>query len=223
MLFGEELRELQQLAPVPFDAAAVRFNDGKIGPDRAFWAGTMDLKAADPIASLYRLAASAGTAAVSSAAAGVKVEEMQRGLTISNGIGWSPDARTMYLTDSKAGAIFSYDFDAAAGRIQNRRVLVQDTEQAGVPDGMAVDVEGNIWSARWGGGAVICYGPDGKQRARIDIPAIHVSSCCFGGDRLDTLYITTARYGLAEPGELDGALFACDRAGRGRPPYRFPV
>ena len=222
VLLDEDLCAAQPFEGVPFDDKNVRFNDGKIGPDRAFWVGTMDLKATDPIASLYRLAALEGTTAAS-LGSGVEVREMERGLTISNGIGWSPDARKMYLTDSKTGTIFSYDFDVAAGRMQNRRNLIRDTEQSGVPDGMAVDAEGNIWSARWGGGTVICYDPKGTQRARIELPAVLVSSCCFGGDHLDTLYITTARYGLAEPGELDGALFACNRAGRGRPSYRFSV
>jgi sugar lactone lactonase YvrE len=127
----------------------------------------------------------------------------------------------MYLTDSKPSVIYCYDFDGETGTIENRTVLVQDTEQPGVPDGLAVDAEGNIWSARWGAGAVICYDPKGNERARIELPAAHVSSCCFGGEGLDILYITTARFGLDHPGELDGALFACDCAGRGAEPYRF--
>jgi sugar lactone lactonase YvrE len=231
LLFHGVLSEHETIAGIPFDAASVRFNDGKIGPDGAFWVGTMDLNGRDFIGALYRLAAgctgnsgsrqdrtvlSAGTTELCT-----EVGEVEKGLTISNGIGWSPDAGSMYLTDSKDCVIYRYDFDRERGIIENQTVFVQDTERTGVPDGLAVDAEGNLWSARWGAGAVICYDPKGHERARIELPAVHVSSCCFGGEALDILYITTARYGLANPGTLDGALFACDRAGKGAEPYRF--
>jgi sugar lactone lactonase YvrE len=119
--------------------------------------------------------------------------------------------------------IWRYDFDARDGSIANRRVFVDKADGPGVPDGLAVDAEGNVWSARWGAGAVICYDPSGRQRVRLEVPAPHSSSCCFGGDRLEVLYITSARYGLESPGELDGALFACQcPAGvRGQEPYLF--
>jgi sugar lactone lactonase YvrE len=231
LLFRGGLNAHDIIAEVPFDAASVRFNDGKIGPDGAFWVGTMDLNARDPIGALYRLAAtrttdpesgSRGTGPPSGKRAPrTEVREMEAGLTISNGIGWSPDARSMYLTDSNEGTIYCYEFDRERGAIESRTVLVHDAEHPGVPDGLAVDAEGNLWSARWGAGAVICYDPKGNEWARIDLPAEHVSSCCFGGDGLGILYITTARFGLDHPGELDGALFACDSAGRGVEPYRF--
>jgi sugar lactone lactonase YvrE len=88
---------------------------------------------------------------------------------------------------------------------------------------MAVDADGNLWSASWGGGAVVCYDPEGRKRAQIDLPAVQASSCCFGGDNFDILFITTARDGLTNPGELDGALFACDCAGQGKKPYCFRI
>jgi sugar lactone lactonase YvrE len=231
LLLHSDLADHNIIAEVPFDAASVRFNDGKIGPDGAFWVGTMDLNTRDPIGVLYRLVADRSGVPVSQAdgeagspgLAGLRtaVRQVEKGLTISNGIGWSPDGGTMYLTDSKKCVIYRYDFDKETGTIENRAVFVQDEERAGVPDGLAVDAEGNLWSARWGAAAVICYDPKGLQRARIELPAAHVSSCCFGGDSLDTLYITTARFGLAHPGELDGALFACHSAGRGAAPYLF--
>ena len=233
LLFHSGLTDHEIIAEIPFDAASVRFNDGKIGPDGRFWVGTMDLKARDPIGALYRLvAACTGKSGFCSdtsvippgqAAFCAEVREVEKGLTISNGIGWSPDAESMYLTDSKECVIYRYDFNKEAGTIRNRTVLVQDPERTGAPDGLAVDTDGNLWSARWGAGAVICYDPEGNERARIELPAVQVSSCCFGGNDLDILYITTARYGLAKPGPLDGALFACDDAGRGAAPYRFRI
>ena len=231
LLFHGGLEEHEIIAEIPFDAASVRFNDGKIGPDGAFWVGTMDLNARDPIGVLYRLGVNpSGDSGSGNRGTGptpgkrtllTEVREMEVGLTISNGIGWSPDARSMYLTDSKQSAIYRYNFDRDRGTIEDRTVVVQDVEQPGVPDGLAVDVDGNLWSARWGAGAVICYDPKGNERARIDLPAVHVSSCCFGGENLDTLFITTACISLTHPGELDGALFACNNAGRGAEPYRF--
>jgi sugar lactone lactonase YvrE len=127
----------------------------------------------------------------------------------------------MYLTESGDGVIFRYDFEAGSGTMRNRRIFVHDAERPGVPDGLAMDAEGNLWSARWGAGEVICYDPEGVERARIELPARQPSSCCFGGDNLDILYITSARYGLEEPGELDGALFGCDCGVRGGQVYRF--
>jgi len=218
LVFRNRFDSHELVGAVPFDAAAVRFNDGKIGPDGAFWAGTMDLNAREPIGALYRLTAGdrdgeAGT--------GSKVRTVEEQMTISNGIGWSPDTRIMYLTDSNDTAIYSYDFDAATGTIENRRVFVRDTERPGAPDGLSVDSEGNVWSARWGGGAVICYDPRGKERDVINLPALNTSSCCFGGESLDVLYITTARFGLENPEELDGALFACSCGKKGQKPYVF--
>jgi sugar lactone lactonase YvrE len=231
LLLHNDLADHEIIAEVPFDAASVRFNDGKIGPDGAFWVGTMDLNARDPIGTLFRMTATRtgnsqsgkdGTGlSRSDGAFRTEVREMEEGLTISNGIGWSPDGLCMYLTDSKKCAIYRYDFHGETGTIENRTIVVQDTERAGVPDGLAVDTEGNLWSARWGAGAVIGYDSTGNERARIELPAVHASSCCFGGEDLDILYITTARFGLNHPGELDGALFACDRAGRGAEPHRF--
>jgi sugar lactone lactonase YvrE len=187
----------------------------------------MDLNARDPIASLFRLTALAAdpTAAGLESPGGysASLQRVERDLTISNGIGWSPDGKTMYLTDSGPGVIWQYDFDAQRGLIRNRRIFVGKADRRGVPDGLAVDAEGNVWSARWGAGVVICYDAQGKQRALIELPALHTTSCCFGGADLDVLYITTARHGLQEPGELDGALFACDGSGRGQEPYLFAL
>ena len=113
-----------------------RFNDGATDRQGRFWAGTM---CDNPTSSLYRLDP------------GGAVHKMERGLTISNGIGWSPDNRTMYLTNSPKGVIYAYDFDPASGSISNRRHFVYTPDDPTQPDGLTVDAEGFVWSARWGG------------------------------------------------------------------------
>lgn len=209
VLWDGDGSHLEQVEPESFDPGVVRFNDGKAGPDGAFWAGTMDLNASRPVASLYRLAPSIERA--------FTVTEKERNLIISNGIGWSPDGSYMYLTDTGKETIYRYDFDTDTGEIENRITLIHDTERSGVPDGLAVDEDGFIWSARWGGGQVACYDPEGRCVNGISVPALQPSSCCFGGENLDRLYITSARFGIAEDtlGEYDGALFCCDPGVRG--------
>ena len=195
---------LEPLAREPFDSALVRFNDGKTGPDGAFWVGTMDLNACEPVASLYRLSRNNdGT---------FSAREAERGLIISNGIGWSPDARFMYLTDTGRGRIYRYDFDRTDGSIGNRIDFIHDTQRPGVPDGLAVDEEGGIWSARWGGGMIARYNREGRCTMEVKVPAIQPTSCCFAGENLEKLYITSARYGLDDVvvTEYDGAVFVCE-------------
>ncbi len=166
-----------------------RFNDGAVDCQGRFWAGTM----CDPPQAceesegcLYRLDAN-GSA-----------HTMETGLTISNGIGWSPDNQRMYLTDSPQHMIYMYDFDAATGAIENRRSFIHTPDEAGIPDGLAVDGEGFIWSARWGGWKVTRYDPNGKVERAISLPVQYPTSCAFGGEHLDELYITSAWTALSE-------------------------
>ena len=194
----------------------IRFNDGAVGPGGEYWAGTMyeGPEVADtPDGRLYRLDAQQ------------RVTEMERGLTISNGIGWSPDAHTMYLTDTLRGIIYAYDYDAETGRIENRRVLVQVPEGDGFPDGLTVDSEGCIWSARWGGGKVAKYSPSAEPLEELSLPVPQPTSCAFGGEGLDQLYITSAWVGLhdAQRAEypLSGDTFSVDVEVRGLPAYEF--
>jgi sugar lactone lactonase YvrE len=123
---------------------------------------------------------------------------MEEGLTVSNGVGWSPDGGTMYLTDSPAQTIHAYDFDADAGTLSRRRVFVDVKGEDGFPDGLAVDAEGGVWSARFAGGCVVRYAPDGRETHRVPIPAPKSTSCAFGGPALRDLYVTTASVGLSE-------------------------
>ena len=175
-----------------------------------FWAGTL---APGATSSLYRLDPD------------LTVHTMETGITASNGIGWSPDNRTMYFTDTRRKTIYAYDFDAATGSIGNRRPLIFTPEEDGVPDGLTVDSEGFIWSARWGGWKVSRYDPSGKLEREVRLPVQYPTSCAFGGDRLDELYVTSARTRVSEE-QIHDQPFAGDllrlRTGiRGLPEPKF--
>ncbi|MCZ7544463.1 MAG: SMP-30/gluconolactonase/LRE family protein [Anaerolineae bacterium] len=189
-----------------------RFNDGKVDRQGRFWAGTMT-DARSPTGALYRLDPDRA------------LHTMVTGVTVSNGIGWSPDNRTMYYTDSTPRIIYAYDFDPATGAISNQRPFVHTPGSPDVPDGLTVDSEGFIWSARWDGWRVVRYDPDGKVEREIPVPAQRPTSVMFGGPNLDELYITTARTGLSTT-ELEGQpkagdLFRVRPGVRGLPESKF--
>lgn len=157
----------------------IRFNDGKTDRQGHFWAGKMSSREENK---LYRLDPQGN------------IFRMEHGIAISNGLGWSPDNRTFYFTDSQVRKIYAYDFNPQDESISNRRVFadVPKTAGEGLPDGLAVDVEGCIWSARWGGWKVVRYDPNGRIIDEIAMPVEFPTSCAFGGDQLDDLYITSA-------------------------------
>ena len=174
-----------------------RFNDGKAGPDGSFWAGTLGMAGSVPGSSaLYRIRPDLSASVVLD------------GVTTSNGIDWSPDARTMYYIDTPTGYVGAFDFDSAAGTISNRRRVVEISPEDGMPDGMCSDSEGMIWVAHWGGGMVSRWNPvSGERLAVYRLPAENVTSCAFGGPALDDLYVTTARAGSRAPTASAGGLF----------------
>jgi D-xylonolactonase len=141
----------------------------------------------------------------------------------SNGMGFTPDRTRMYHTDSGRGAIYALDYDEASGAVSNRGVWVQVPSEEGVPDGLTVDAEGYVWSARWGGGCVVRHAPDGSVDRRIEFPARKVSSCIFGGEDYTDLYVTTAGGpNKAEEGHGAGAVFRVylgDKGIRGLPEH----
>ncbi len=171
--------------PLP-NRSEVRLNDGKVDPAGRFWAGSIDIQQAE--GELYRLDPNGSR------------QVMLRQIGISNGIGWSPDQKRMYYTDSHKRTIYVYDYQLETGTISNPRVFVELAPDATdtVPDGLCVDVEGCIWSAYWNGWRVVRYSPDGKPLIHIEVPAQRVTSCCFGGEKRDLLLITTARSDLSE-------------------------
>jgi sugar lactone lactonase YvrE len=164
----------------------VRMNDGACDPQGRFWAGTMAHDESPGAGVLYRLELDG------------RCTTVLAGLTISNGIGWSPDGTAMYLSDSGTGTIERFDFDGATGDIVGRRVIVEISEPGVAPDGLTVDAEGGIWVALWDGGAVRRYTSEGSLLATVPVPVDRPTSCAFGGPDLTTLFITTARHGLDE-------------------------
>lgn len=155
-----------------------RFNDGAVDRQGRFWAGTYSKKTST---TLYRLDADH------------TVHVMETGITVCNGIGWSPDNKTMYFTDTRRRLIYAYDFDVKTGSVANRRPFVHTPESADVPDGLTVDNEGFVWSARFGGWKVVRYDPGGKIEREIKLPVQYPTSCTYGGEGLSDLYITTCR------------------------------
>jgi len=157
---------------------SARMNDAACDPQGRFWAGTKVDRAGEAV--LYRLERDG------------RVEPMFDGLTTSNGLGWSPDERTMYLADSRPRIIHAFDFDGDRGTISNGRVLVALAREVGAPDGLTVDADGDLWVAIWGAGRVHRYSPDGELRQVLNVPAAQSTSCAFGGPDLQFLFVTTA-------------------------------
>jgi D-xylonolactonase len=163
---------------------SLRFNDVTAGPDGSFYGGVYY---DDRPGMLYRYFPDG------------RQELLADGVGVSNGMGFSPDLRVFYHTDSLVRTIYRYDYDPATHRQSNRRVLVQLGDEEGVPDGMTVDAEGFVWSAIWGGGCVIRFDPDGREERRLRFPATQTSSVAFGGPDLTDLYVTTASFGTGGP------------------------
>jgi sugar lactone lactonase YvrE len=200
---------------VPIDAPdpTMRMNDGKVDPGGRFWAGTTDMDHRPGMGTLYRLEAD------------LRAEPVLPDVTISNGLDWSLDNRTMYFIDTPTRRVDAFDFDVRDGSISNRRPTIAIRDGAGSPDGMTLDAEGFLWVALWGGWGVERYAPDGRLDRRVEVPAEQSSSCTFGGPDLDLLFITTARKGFPPEGRpeqpLAGGLFVCRPGPRGRPAFRF--
>jgi sugar lactone lactonase YvrE len=162
-----------------------RFNDGKCDPAGRFWAGTMPIDGASRSGSLYRLDPDHS------------VHRMVSGVTISNGLVWTADRRTMYYIDTPNRTVDAFAYDLDSGAISQRRVAVTIPEGSGGPDGMAIDSEDMIWVAHWGGSRVTRWNPvSGELLQTIEVPALQVTSCAFGGPELNELYITSARNNL---------------------------
>jgi sugar lactone lactonase YvrE len=123
---------------------------------------------------------------------GGRCRVVEEGVLLANGLGFSPDNRTLYFTDSAARRIYAYDARPESGELSNRRVFVQVPSDEGLPDGMTVDGDGFVWSAQWYGSQVVRYDPEGKVERRVPMPVTQVSSVAFGGDDLTDLYITSA-------------------------------
>jgi sugar lactone lactonase YvrE len=174
---------------LPYDPKTERFNDGKADAQGRLWVGTI-YEPRDPAnAALYRYASG-------------KLDKMADKITVSNGLAWSPDAHTMYWSDTKAHTVYAFDFERAGGAITNRRVFAQFPVKAadqdlatygGRPDGAAVDAQGHYWCAMFEGARLLRFAPDGTQVQEVKLPVRCPTMPCLGGADLKTLYITTAR------------------------------
>lgn len=186
-----------------------RLNDGKVGPDGAFWVGSMHAaRPALPTAALYRISPDG------------ECRKMVSDIHVSNGLAWSPDHRTMYHADSRGPFIKAWDFDPLAGEIANGRIIAEPTFDEGLPDGAAVDLNGNYWSAGVTGGCIHVYAPDGRLLKRFTVPMKAPTMVCFGGSDGRTLFLT----GLTreDNGEISrGRLMSCRVNLRGVPIARF--
>ncbi|MGX7952906.1 SMP-30/gluconolactonase/LRE family protein [Tsuneonella sp. HG249] len=171
------------------DQPGNRFNDGKVDREGRFWAGTMDRTERAASGSLYRLDADR------------RCTRIDSGYTVTNGPAFSVDGRTMYHTDSGRQIIYAFELDRA-GNASNRRVFAQFGEGDGYPDGMTVDAEDCLWVAFWDGWCIRRLSPTGERLQEIAVPVQRPTSCAFGGERLDKLFITSARRDFT-PAELE--------------------
>lgn len=146
-----------------------------------------------------------------------KASVLDEGFHLANGLGFSPDGKTLYFTDSVARRIYAYDYDLDMGSVRNRRVFVQVPREEGIPDGLAVDGEGFVWSAHWYGSCIVRYDPCGKPERRVPTPAKQTSSLAFGGPFLTDIFVTSAGQSESMPvmppgydptsGNFGGALY----------------
>jgi sugar lactone lactonase YvrE len=196
-LFDPTTQKLETIAEVEADMPGNRFNDGKTDRQGRHWAGTMgDVDWNHPIGNLYRIGADR------------KPVKMAEQICCSNGLGWSPDNKTMYFCESFAHVIHAYDFDAATGDIANRRPFTTVNSES-FPDGLTVDAEGFVWSAQPVFGRIVRYDPTGKMERIIELPVSRGTSVMFGGPNLDTLYVTTMRTTLDDAQLAEEPLAGC--------------
>ena len=203
---------VRRLASVAHEAERMRFNDGRCDRQGRFWAGTMvqDATAPHPAGKLYRYDSHAGLSA-----------PLVEGLCTQNGLAWSPNGRTMYLSDSHASSrlIWAFDYDVDDGVPANRRIFADLHDYAGRPDGAAIDADGCYWTCANDAGLLLRFTPEGRLDRKLALPASKPSMCAFGGAHFDTLFVTTICPSPAGP--HDGFVFALNPGVRGLPEPEF--
>ncbi|CAJ0771235.1 SMP-30/gluconolactonase/LRE family protein [Ralstonia chuxiongensis] len=187
-----------RVLPVETDRPGNRLNDGYVDRTAALWFGSMDDGESEPSGQLYRVGLDG------------RLSVRDSGYVITNGPTASPDGRTLYHTDTLQRVVYAFDF-GDDGSLERKRVFTS-IEGTGHPDGMAVDEEGCVWVALFGGGRIERFSPDGRCIGRVDFPCSNITKLAFGGDDLQTVYATTARKGLSDEAlhgqHLAGGLFA---------------
>ncbi len=215
--FGQLLTatgEIRWLTHPEAHLAGNRFNDGKVDPAGRFWAGSMPYAEAAPEGALHLLDEHR------------KTHRVLGDISISNGLAWSVDHRTMYYIDTPTLRVDAFDFDTSTSKISNRRTVIRVPQGIGYPDGMTIDQEGMLWIGMWDGWAVLRWDPrTGQQLDRIDLPVARVTSCCFGGDGGDELYMTSASTRLDNAAlakqPLAGGLFKVQLKVKGFAPFEY--
>lgn len=215
VLWDPESGVRQSLARL--EDTGARFNDGRSDPKGRFVIGSMGDnvgpdgeggKAIDGMGRLFRLDSTLTT--------------LIDRLGIANTVCWSPDGSTLYFGDTLANEIQAFDYDAATGTISNPRPHLKNHSRGG-PDGSAIDAEGFLWNCRWSGSCIVRVAPDGSIDRVIEMPTKNITTACFGGPDLSTLYVTTAAADTAPTDRLAGSVFAIETDTRGMPENRFDV
>ena len=194
-----------------------RFNDGKVDPMGRVWGGTMPTSLdtgygeAGPDSGLYCMDAEKN------------VKTMLTGVIQGNGMAWSKDNKKFYFVDTQKHHIEEFDYDIEKNEITNGRVCVSVPDEMGIPDGMTIDDEGYLWLALWGGCSVVrCNPVTGEFVEKVEIPALNVTSCCFGGENMDELYVTTGALNTdMEQYPYAGGVFKFKPGVTGAPSYRY--
>jgi L-arabinonolactonase len=182
--YQAETGALDWIARPPHAGKGIRFNDGRVDRQGRFWAGSMVEGPGGPRGKLYRLDGNG------------RYEICLSDIAISNSICFSPDGRTMYFADTPRRIIHRYALDPGSGKLSDPHIFAT-TPTGAFPDGAQVDSDGCVWSAHWGAGQVVRYAPDGRIDIAIDLPVAQPTCVTFGGDKLDLLFVTTAREGLS--------------------------
>jgi sugar lactone lactonase YvrE len=212
-LADDPTAQLEIVAPIEADNPGNRMNDARCDPAGRLWAGTMAFDFARHAGSLYRVETDG------------RAERILSDVTISNGLGWSPAGTTMYFIDSGEAAVDAFAYDPETGAATNRRRLVEFGRGDGMPDGLTVDADGHLWVAMFGAGIIRRFSSRGVPSGQVRLPVSQVTSVAFGGDAMDTLFVTSAAYKMSpdrlaeEP--LAGATFRCRPGPTGLPAIRF--
>lgn len=195
----------EKLIQGDFDTTSHRINDGEVDRAGRLWYGTMHLDETEPSGHLYCYD-------------GSTQKRAHAGLTVSNGIAWSPDDTVMYHADSGTGRITAFDFEFSTGRVSRPRRFLEDPSL--LSDGLTVDADGCLWVAKWDGGRVVRYDPDGAEMSTCTLPVSRTTSCAFAGEHLDVLVVTSAALGREEE-PLAGSIFLLDPGVHGIAPTSF--
>lgn len=202
------------LAPIELEDTSIRTNDAKCDANGRMWVGTMAFDFTPGAAALFSFDSRV-------------LKEVVPDLTVSNGIGWSLDKKTMYFIDSPTKRVDFFDFDIESGELGNRRPFLLLSDLDAFPDGLTTDEDGGVWVALFGGGEVRRFDAQGTLTHIVEIPVKQVTSCCFGGADMSELYITTAQNGMDSDSlirqPLAGSLFRAKTAFKGSKSNRFGV